>query len=374
MPWRPKSLLTFRRKLLAWFRANRREHPWRRDRNPYRVWLAEVMLQQTRIAAVIPYYEKFIARFPDIAALAAAPEQDVLRHWAGLGYYSRARNLQRAAKEITATRAGKFPNNFEGILSLPGIGPYIAAAVASIAFDSPHAVVDGNVARVLARLSAVRGDLRQPKRWAQLAATAQTLLDTKTSGDWNEALMELGETICTPKSPQCAICPLARWCEARRRNLVNEIPETRKKRAPVHQKIASAVLIDTRQRTLLVRDPGAHDTVLFSRMWQFPAIETAPPANAKTELARHLVETQVLTSAQAATLAALPHAKHGVTFRNITLMPYVARVANLPQLPRSRRVPLSDIARLPISSATRKIAAAALKALANGWQSALFES
>jgi A/G-specific adenine glycosylase len=372
MPWRPKSLPTFRRKLLAWFRVNRIAHPWRLNRDPYRIWLAEVMLQQTRIAAVIPYYEKFLARFPDIAALANTPEDDVLRHWAGLGYYSRARNLQKAAREILAKHAGKFPADFEAVLMLPGVGPYIAAAVASIVFDAPHAVLDGNVARVLARLGAIRGDLREPRIWSQLSATAQDLLAAKSPGDWNQALMELGETICTPKSPQCAICPLAQWCEARRRNLVNEIPAPRKKRSSVRQKIAAAVLLDTRGRTLLVRDPGAHDDVLFSRMWQFPAIEAAQ--NAKSELARHLTERYSLTPAQAAALAPLPHAKHGVTFRNITLMPFLARVAKLPQIPRSRRPRLRDIARLPVSSATRKIAAAALQALEAGWQPTLFES
>jgi len=356
MPFAANSLNAFRRRLLAWFRANRREHPWRRDRNDYRVWLAEVMLQQTRIAAVIPYYEKFLTRFPDIKSVADAPERDVLRHWAGLGYYSRARNLQKAAREIVATRGGKFPADFDKALSLPGIGRYTAAAVLSIAFDAPHAVLDGNVARVLARLNAICGDLRAPQQWKKLEGTAQTLLAPNAPGDWNQAMMELGETICTPKSPRCAECPVARWCQARKRGLVDSIPAPRKKQPGVKQRIAAAVLLDPRGRTLLVRDPGAHDGVLFSRMWQFPAIEfTKNPAVA---LADHL---RSKLSIDPPALTELRHAKHGVTFRNITLVPFIARVAALPVRPRSRRLPLTDIASAAVSSATKKIARAALQ-------------
>ncbi len=356
MPLSSKSLRVFRRNLLAWFRANRREHPWRRDRDHYRVWLAEVMLQQTRIAAVIPYYEKFLARFPDVQTLADAAEQDVLRLWAGLGYYSRARNLQLAAREMVAQHGGKFPNDFAAALALPGIGRYTAAAVLSIAFDAPHAALDGNVARVLARLNAVRGDLRAPRQWKKLEAAAQTLLAPEAPGDWNQALMELGETVCTPKAPRCGECPVSRWCEARRRGIVDSIPAPRKKPAGVKQRIAAAVLLDPRGRTLLVRDPGAHDGVLFSRMWQFPAVEfTKNPAAA---LADHLrAELRVDPPA----LVELPHAKHGVTFRNITLVPFCGRVAALPVRPRSRRLPLAEIAHAPVSSATKKIARAALQ-------------
>jgi A/G-specific adenine glycosylase len=356
MPLTTKSLNAFRGRLLDWFRASRREHPWRRDHNDYRVWLAEVMLQQTRIAAVIPYYEKFLARFPDIKSLADAPEREVLRLWAGLGYYNRARNLQRAAREMVARHSGKFPSDFAAALALPGIGRYTAAAVLSIAYDVPHAVLDGNVARVLARLNAVRGDLRAPQQWKKLEATAQTLLAPNAPGDWNQAMMELGETICTPKSPRCNECPVARWCETRRRGLVDSIPAPRKKQACVKQRIAAAVLLDPCGRTLLVRDPGAHDGVLFSRMWQFPAVEfTKNPAAA---LAGHLRSNLRI---EPPTLTELPHAKHGVTFRNITLVPFCARVAVLPVLPRSRRLRLADITNAPVSSATKKIARAALQ-------------
>jgi len=353
----PRSLKTFQRRLLGWFRAHHRDLPWRASRDPYRVWIAEIMLQQTRIAAALPYYHRFLKKFPTVESLARAPQEEVLRLWSGLGYYSRARNLHRAAKEIVARHDGDFPRTLDAALALPGIGRYTAAAVLSIAYDVPLAVLDGNVARVLARLGAVRGDLREPRRWRRLEDTADTLLARDKSGDWNQALMELGETICTPQTPRCGECPVSRWCRARARNLTREIPAPRRKRAPVKIRIAAAILRDPRGRTILVRDPGAHDDVLFSRMWQFPAVEVA--REPKPELAKHLGEILNLDAASL-DLEALPAARHGVTFRNITLLPFLARVQSLPKRARTRVLPLGDLSRLPVSSATHKIAAAAL--------------
>src|ERR1700739_3519715 len=162
----------FRRRLLSWFVERRRDLPWRRTKDPYRIWLSEIMLQQTRVAAAIPYYERFLQRFPDIHSLASAPQEDVLRLWSGLGYYSRARNLQKAAQQIVAKHGGQFPSRLEDALALPGIGNYTAAAILSIAFGEKQAVLDGNVARVLARLGAIRGDLRESQRWQKLQRTA----------------------------------------------------------------------------------------------------------------------------------------------------------------------------------------------------------
>jgi len=368
----PRQLAAFRRELLKWFRSHRRALPWRvlpaagrkpsraaakRDGNSYRIWLSEVMLQQTRISAVIPYYERFMSQFPTAQALAAAREHDVLRYWAGLGYYSRARNLHRAAREIVKRHGGEFPRTHPEALALPGVGTYMAAAVLSMAYDAPHAVVDGNVARVLARLGAVRGDLRAPRTWKRLAADAQMLLAPESAGDWNESMMELGETICTTRNPRCEVCPLARFCEARARGLQNKIPAARRKRAPVLVKIAAAVLLDHQRRTALVKDPGAHDAALFSRMWQFPAAQVTHDPEA--ELRSHLAAT---LGVQIDALMPLPAAHHAVTFRNITLLPFLARLENLPAGPRVRAIPLEELAKVPISSATRKIAAAVLRA------------
>lgn len=351
----PRTMKTFQRCLLAWFCAHQRDLPWRASRDPYGVWVAEVMLQQTRIAAVLPYYHRFLKTFPTVESLARASQEKVLQLWSGLGYYSRARNLRRAAQVITAHHDGEFPRALEAALALPGIGRYTAAAVLSIAYDQPLAVLDGNVARVLARLGAIRGDLRAPDRWRQLGETAQQLLAPSAPGDWNQALMELGETICTPQIPCCAACPVSRFCLARARGLTREIPAPRRKRAPVKIRIAAAILRDPRGRTILVRDPGAHDDVLFSRMWQFPAVEVA--RDPEEELAAHLQDTLKLDCASLV-LEPLPSARHGVTFRNITLLPFLARVARLPKRPRTRVLLLSHLAQLPVSSATHKIAAA----------------
>jgi A/G-specific adenine glycosylase len=344
--------------MLAWFRAHQRDLPWRPSRDPYRIWVAEVMLQQTRIAAVISYYQRFLARFPTVQSLARAPEPEVLKLWSGLGYYSRARNLHRAAKIIVAQREGQFPCDLAAALELPGIGVYTAAAVLSIAYDIPLAVLDGNVARVLARIKAIRGDLRAPKNWGSLTAAAQSFLASQAPGDWNQSLMELGEVICTPQSPRCAECPVARHCRAYAQGLTGEIPAPRRKRAPVRVKIAAAILLDPRGRTLLVQDPGAHDTVLFSRMWQFPAVEVT--SNPKAELQAHLHKTLSIAKIS---LEELPPARHGVTFRNITLLPFLSSVSELPKLPRTKILALKNLNKLPISSATRKIAAAAAKSV-----------
>ena len=371
---KPRTLRTFQSRLLAWFREQRRDLPWRASRDPYRVWVAEIMLQQTRIAAVIPYYERFLRRFRDGRTLARARQAEVLKLWSGLGYYSRARNLHATAKEIVARHGGKFPRDLDAALSLPGIGQYTAAAVLSIAYGAPLAVLDGNVARVLARLGAVRGDLRAPRTWRTLSDTARELLAREDAGDWNQALMELGETVCTPQSPRCEACPIRRWCAAYAKGLTNEIPEPRRRRAAVQVKIAAAILRDPKGRTLLVKDPGAHDGVLFSRMWQFPAVEVKRDATA--ELAKHLHSTfgakfGATLDANGILLEALPEARHGVTFRNVTLLPFLVRVEKLPENlgKRARILRIDRLAKLPISSATRKIAVAAahipLRPLAN---------
>jgi len=354
-----RARTAFQRRLLDWFRAHRRDLPWRASHDPYRVWVAEIMLQQTRIAAVLPYYGRFLKIFPTVESLARAPQEKVLKFWSGLGYYSRARNLHRAAREVVARHDGKFPRSLEEALALPGIGRYTAAAVLSIAYDAPLAVLDGNVARVLARLGAIRGDLRAPARWRGLGTLAQTLLATQAPGDWNQALMELGETVCTPQNPRCAACPVSRACRSRSLGLADRIPAPRRKPAPVKIRIAAAILRDPRGRTILLRDPGAHDHVLFSRMWQFPAVEVA--RHAAGELAAHLRELFALRCAPLS-LEPLPAVRHGVTFRSITLLPFLARVERLPAAPRSRAVALHRLGRLPVSSATRKIAAAAIVA------------
>ncbi|BDC49921.1 hypothetical protein F183_A22370 [Bryobacterales bacterium F-183] len=212
----------FRAKLLSWYRNVRRDLPWRRTpTDPYRIWISEIMLQQTRVAAVIPYYERFLSRFPNPLSLASAPEQDVLAHWAGLGYYSRARNLQKAASQMPG---GEFPRTYDEIRALSGIGDYTAAAVASIAYGLPYAAVDGNVLRVIARVENDPGDIKSPKTRARFAAIADELLDRDQPGDFNQAMMELGATVCTPKNPTCLLCPVREECKGFAAGTQNQLP------------------------------------------------------------------------------------------------------------------------------------------------------
>jgi len=367
-----RELTTFRRQLLAWFREYRRDLPWRRTKDPYRIWLSEIMLQQTRVAAVVPYYQRFLDRFPDIHALAAAPEEEVLRLWSGLGYYSRARNLHRAALEIVAKHGGVFPHAEKDALELPGIGSYTAAAILSIAYGAKHAVLDGNVARVLARLLAVQGDLCDAKRWQSLQESANALLDPNPPGDWNQAMMELGATLCTPQAPQCLLCPVAQFCQGRKLGLADLLPARRKKRATEKIALAVAVLLDPRGRTLLLPPPAlpknkaahARVSVLVSRLWHFPtiAVRTDPAA----ELQAHLHEILAPSvPKQTLQLELLPTVRHTVTHHAITLQPFRVTVALLPRVPGAKTIPLSDVtspSSLAISNLTRKAARAALAA------------
>jgi A/G-specific adenine glycosylase len=358
----------FRKSLLIWFTQFRRDLPWRRTSDPYRIWLSEIMLQQTRVNAVLPYYDRFLARFPDIRSLAEAPQEEVLRLWSGLGYYSRARNLQKAAQQLVAGHNSNFPENLEEALALPGIGSYTAAAVLSIAYGKKLAVLDGNVARVLARIGAVQGDLRSGKRWQQLQKAADRLLVPSAPGDWNQAMMELGATLCSPRSPQCLLCPVGKFCQARKRGLADSIPEKRAKRPDVDLTLASLVLVDSRGRTLLLsppkcssnREPAADVPALLSRLWHFPTIHVQQ--NPTAELQSFLLADLFGGQAPEPELRALPKVRHTVTYRQITLLPFRLDVAILPRVPRSKRLPLCHLSSVPISNLTRKVARAALSA------------
>ncbi len=366
-----RELATFRKQLLGWFRQFQRDLPWRRTKDPYCIWLSEIMLQQTRVAAAIPYYERFLQRFPDVHALAAAPQEEVLLLWSGLGYYSRARHLQKAAQQIVAKHGGQFPMRWDDTLALPGIGNYTAAAILSIAFGEKHAVLDGNVARVLARLGAIHGDLRESRRWQELQETADRLLEPKSPCDWNQAMMELGATLCTPKSPQCLLCPVAQSCEGRRLGIAESLPEKRRKRATVQITLAAAVFVDEKRQTLLLPAPkntkekssADHVPALVSRMWHFPTLSvTGEPAGKLNAFLRRL-----MPGVQSRKWKLVPAGKvrHAVTYRAITLLPFLINVRKLPRVPGARQVPLDNIFSLPVSNLTRKVARAALAAAAS---------
>jgi len=248
--WPPRSVAAMRRALQRWYEPRRATLPWRRTRDSYRIWVSEVMLQQTRIAVVVPAYERFIERFPDVASLAEASEEEVLAHWSGLGYYTRARSLRHAARELHARGAVAFPDQRDVALALPGVGPYTAAAVLSIAHGQAYAAVDGNVVRVLSRL----GCLPMPdSRQQPHAALAQHLLDPSRPGDWNQALMEIGQEVCLPRQARCEACPLRRWCASQRTGRVDEFPQRGLRRKAVHVAVALTVVHDGAGRFLLER-------------------------------------------------------------------------------------------------------------------------
>lgn len=356
------ALLSFRKELLNWFAQFQRNLPWRLNKDPYRIWVSEIMLQQTRVAAAIPYFERFLTHFPTAAALARAPEENVLRLWSGLGYYSRARNLQKAAKQIVAQHGGAFPVAHEQVLALPGIGHYTAAAILSIAHGQKFAVLDGNVARVISRLGAISGDLRASARWQELQQKADRLLDSQAPGDWNQAMMELGATVCTPRSPQCLLCPVNKWCKAYKLGVVNRIPEKRSKRAAKEVTLAALVLVDKKGYTLLLAPPKSslhsQTASLLSRLWHFPTIEV--DQDAAKEVQTHTEENLLRGKKIKIKLLPLRKVRHSVTHHSITLLPFRLDLARLPSIPHSRKLPLTDLSSVPVSNLTRKVARSVL--------------
>ena len=247
--------------------------PWRRTTDPYRIWVSEIMLQQTRAQAVIPYFERFLERFPTVEALAAAAEEEVLALWSGLGYYSRARNLRKAALEIGA--AGGFPRDYEALRALAGIGDYTAAAVGSIAFGLPHAVVDGNVLRVVARVENDSADIAAGRTRERFREVAQGWLDAEDPGGFNQALMELGATVCLPRNPLCLVCPLAEVCGARQSGTAAELPVKLRKQQAV--RIAGELLVVERRGRVLLRQRDAASSRMAG-FWDLPSPQDLPGA------------------------------------------------------------------------------------------------
>ncbi|HET9695341.1 MAG TPA: A/G-specific adenine glycosylase [Terriglobales bacterium] len=258
----------FRKSLLNWYDVNRRDLPWRQTKDPYRIWISEIMLQQTRVGAVLDHYRRFLDRFPDVETLAKAREQSVLAAWSGLGYYRRARNLHAAAKVVSFERGGEFPRTAEGLRELPGVGRYTSAAIASIAFDEPNAVVDGNVERVLSRVTG-RVELSERETWT----LAEEMLSRERPGDFNQAMMELGATVCLPGEPKCLNCPVIALCKTRGSQ------PTRKKEQRVSREISLALPRKEGAVWLVQRDKSAS---LMPGMWELPEIS----ANGRSPEAR----------------------------------------------------------------------------------------
>lgn len=277
----------FRHELTNWFAANRRCLPWRQNRTPYRVWISELMLQQTRVDQVVPYFERWMARFPTLDALAAASVDDVLKLWEGLGYYSRARRIHATALLLVRERAGAFPDTLEGLQALPGIGPYTAAAIGSLAYGLDAAVVDGNVIRVLARVFAFRGDTAGASGRKRLQGWADALLPHGRAAEFNEAMMELGATVCMPRQPRCEACPLRKVCRAAAKGSPEKFPvKAARKRVP-HKHVGAAVIIDAKGRYLIAQ--RRHEDMLGG-LWEFPGGKQEPGETMEACIAREILE------------------------------------------------------------------------------------
>ena len=253
--------------LLAWYRKRRRILPWRENPDPYSVWISEIMLQQTQVDTVIPYYHRFLERFPTVTALAVAPLEEVLKAWENLGYYARARHLHEAAKCICEKFKGKIPDTREAIIALPGIGAYTAGAILSIAFGKPIPAVDGNVRRVLSRLFAIEAPIDQADTQKAVQSLAASLVPKKSPGSFNQALMDLGAMICTPKTPACADCPLRDLCRARQAGLQDRLPLSAKKPPTPHKRVSAALIRNGRGEVLIVQRPARG---LLASLWKLP--------------------------------------------------------------------------------------------------------
>ncbi|MGE5218461.1 MAG: A/G-specific adenine glycosylase [Chloroflexota bacterium] len=339
------SRLAIRRKLLRWYERNKRDLPWRRTRDPYAIWIAETMLQQTQVKTVIPYYEKFLATFPTVSDLAGAPRQKVLRHWSGLGYYRRAENLRKAATQIVRRHGGELPREPDRLRALAGVGDYTAGALLSIAFDRPYPAIDGNVRRVLSRLCRLKTE-------RQLRRTAATLVPKKNPGTFNQALMELGATLCAPKNPRCPTCPLRSQCATALLPPAATTARNKSRRRVID--IVWPLAIVRRGGKILLRRRDAKG--LLAGLWELPGGELLERESTAAALARHLPSLGV----------SLAHAKkigvvhHAITYRRIRAPVFLFGACTncdivLPGS-RWRWVPFNKLAERATSSMTAKAA------------------
>ena len=325
----PPPAASFALTLLAWAETLDRPMPWRGERDPYRVWLSEVILQQTRVATGADYYRRFLEAFPTVADLAAAPEREVLALWQGLGYYRRARNLHRAAREVVDERGGAFPTTYDDILALPGIGPYTAAAVASFAFGEPVAVVDGNVYRVLARLFGLDDPIDRPAGQRRFRALADELLPPAAPAAYNQAIMDFGATVCTPKSPSCASCPFRERCVALASGRVGELPAKTGATRRRARYLDYVHLVDARRRMLL-RERGAGD--IWEGLYDLPAVESAADF-----ASRRVVEAglPLLALADARAGGVSPPVKHVLSHQNLYARFWRYELEGVGEVPRA---------------------------------------
>jgi len=351
-----KSLLN--RQLLVWYKRSQRSLPWRKTSNPYRIWISEIMLQQTQVDTVIPYYHRFLKAFPTVSSLARAPLQDVLKVWENLGYYSRARNIHAAAKVIVEKFGGQIPDNWEEIKSLPGIGFYTAGAILSIAYGKALPAVDGNVRRILCRLFTIRKPVDDAREQKQLQNLAASLIPARHPGDFNQALMDLGAMICKAKNPDCSRCPVADLCQARRHNFQNVLPITRKSPAIPHRQAAAAVIRNSKGMLLVVQRPTSG---LLASLWKLPDGFIKSDEDMEKSLRRSVKEELGISIKPEIHLVSV---NHTYTHFRITLQAYECRLLKGTPKPIGcqnwRWTSLTDLKKLPLSKIDRMVLAAIL--------------
>jgi A/G-specific adenine glycosylase len=343
---------TLRRKLLAWYVRHARDLPWRQSRDPYRVWVSEVMLQQTQVATVEDYFQRFVRTFPNVRKLASADEQDILRLWEGLGYYRRARQLHAAAKKVVADFDGQFPHTVDDLRELPGIGRYTAGAIASIAFDRRAPILEANTVRLLSRLIAYRDDPLSPAGQRVLWQVAEEILPKSNVATFNQALMELGSLVCTPSEPKCDACPLSKLCAAQLDGAQHEIP--RPKAPKRYTEVREVAVILRKNGSVLMRQCAADER--WAGLWDFPrfAVKAEGPLFASEEIVTKLLAQTGITCAPRSVLKTI---KHGVTRFRITLDCHAATYVSGRVRPNARWTSVDELPDLPLNTTARKLAA-----------------
>ncbi len=346
-----RSVKQFQNDLITWFKTNQRDLPWRKDQDPYKVWVSEIMLQQTRVETVIPYYNRFIAKFPTIKALAKADEGDVLKAWEGLGYYSRARNLQAAVREVAEQYDGIVPDSKVEISTLKGVGPYTSGAILSIAYGQPEPAVDGNVMRVISRIFASFDDISKQKTRVKIEEIIANLISREDPAAFNQGLMEVGALICTPTSPTCSKCPIQTFCEAFKYNIQSELPIKSKKKRQKEQNLACAVIKDDTGQVLIHQRPS---TGLLASLWEFPNIEIDDETPISQQLETFLSnEFNIKTSVGKQIFQidhVFSHLKWNITVFKVKLLNKGLKVSD-----RAQWLPTEDLKAYPFSVSHQKI-------------------
>ncbi|MEI7535449.1 MAG: A/G-specific adenine glycosylase, partial [Verrucomicrobiae bacterium] len=341
--------------LLDWFAANARDLPWRRTRDPYAIWVSEIMLQQTQVKTVIPFWSRWLRELPTIEAAAKAPSEKIHKLWEGLGYYTRVRNLQKAAQQIVAQHVGKFPEKFDDVLALPGIGRYTAGAICSIAFNQPTPILDGNVIRVLTRIFGIAENPKDKQANAQLWQLAEDLVQKSKSNcsHLNQSLMELGALICTPRNPQCLFCPVQKLCVAFAENRTEQLPNLGKRESATARHFI-AFAVECGGKFLVQQRPAG---VVNAHLWEFPNVEIT---GTKTDAPAAF---QKLFGVKPKTVQPLRTVKHSITRYRITLEAFSVSLAKRPASANGRWLAPEEFDSLAFSSAHKKLASAAAKSI-----------